>query len=279
MTSSESGPAYEPIRFEPPPSASRLRLLPEAFGRSITRATLIGLVVAFVVTSIVPVIVPLDDRLGLLALPVWAFALAVLGTAIWPLAMHPSIRAAFGTFSWLGRWERDRFRMLTGSSVPTSEAAVRQWLTDHPEAGYGGYARMEMLAFIGDYERARRELAGFGEPSDAADATERISLAAWLDQMETGTFDPGPLRAAIKTVPDGPARWRAEIALALLETRRRLGEGGQRWWEPLAAIRPRLGREPTWIVARDTMVRLFVLEFLAALVVGGAMLLVTALIS
>ena len=275
MTSSDSGPASEPIRFEPSPPASRLRLLPEAFGRSISRATSIGLVVAFIATPIISMLMPLDERLGPLVWLVWPFLLAAIGTIVWPIAMPPGVRAAYGTFSWLGRWERDRFRSLTGSSVPSNEAAVRRWLTEHPQPGFGGYARMEMLAYIGDYDRARVELAEFGEPADPADATERISLAAWLDQMETGTFDSGPLRAAIEGLPDGPARWRAEIALALLETRRRLGEGAKRWWEPLAAIRPRLGREPTWIVVRDTLARLFVLEFVVALVFSGVMQVVT----
>jgi hypothetical protein len=278
MRSSEPGSTPDlAIQFGPTPT-SRLHLLPGAFGRAISRAVLIGVVVSVPATSVVSFLVPLDSRLGVPVWLVYPLLFAALGTLVIPVAMHPGIRAAFATFSWLGSWEVARFRSLTGSSVPTSEEAVSRWLAEHPQPGFGGFARIEMLALVGEFERARRELEGIGAPSDPADATERIGLAAWLDQMETGRFDGDPVRTAIADLPAGPGRLRAEVALGLLEARQGLGDARPDWWQPLAALRPMLGLEPIWIVARDTLTRLFVVEFLAAIVVGAAMLLITTLL-
>ena len=51
--------------------------------------------------------------------------------------------------------ELRRWRAMTGSSVPTTYAAMRRWLRDNPDRPATRWARAEMLAITGDYAQAR----------------------------------------------------------------------------------------------------------------------------
>lgn len=253
-----------------------LHLLPDAFSRSITRGVVAGLVVATAVT------IGLGIALGggQLLSPYWfgpyPLVFAAVATGVWPFALGRGMRAAFEAFSWLGRWEVDRFKAQTRSSVPGDRDAVRSWLAEHPTPGFGGYARIEMLAWIGNLPGAREELAAFPPPTEPADEAERIGLGLWLDLLERGAYDPAPLHEAIRRLPPGAGRSRAAVNLALLDARRRRADGQADWWRPLWEVRSGLGWAPVLVVARDTLTRIFVMQLIASLLLGGTLALVTA---
>jgi hypothetical protein len=254
-----------------------LNLLPNAFSRGITRGVASGLVIATALT----IGLGLTVAGGQLLSPFWfgpyPLVFAAVTTTIVPIAMGSGRRAAYEVFSWLGRWEINRFRVQAGSSVPMTPDAVVAWLREHPTPAFGGYARIEMVAWTGTIAQARDELSSFPPPTDLDDAAERVGLELWLDLLERGAYDPAPLQHAIARLSQGPGRSRAEANLALLETRVRLADGRADWWRPLAEVRRGLGWAPSLVVLRDTLSRIFVLGVIAALLLSGTLALVMAI--
>jgi hypothetical protein len=255
-----------------------LRLLPSAFSRAMTRAVAAGLVIATGMTIVLGIAFGSGQLLSPYSFWPYPVVAAAVATAVWPFALGRGVREAYEAFSWLGRWEVNRFRSQTGSAVPTDRDAVRTWLAQHPSPGFGGYARIEMLAWIDDLAGAREELAAFPDPTDPADEAEQIGLGLWLDLLERGSYDPEPLHEAIRHLPRGAGRSRAEVNLALLDARGRVADGRRDWWGPLADVRVDLGGAASLVVVRDTLTRIFLVQLIASVLLGGTLALVTAIL-
>ncbi len=242
------------------------------FGPAVQRAQVIGGLVAVAIAGLWV----FAGGLGATELPAQlaVAALAGLAGAITAYLVVPrSIRRAFEAFSWLGRTEVDLFEQRTGASVPVGPVEMAAWLAKHPATPGVLLPRIEILAFAGRFEEARRELA-MVEP-DPSTAFESASLTQYLGWLETGEPGVAELRAAAVSTPPGThARRFAEVTVALGEARQLAVRGDPGWTAPLEAVRGELGRAALAVVIRDTWSKAaLAFAFVALIVVFGASLL------
>lgn len=177
---------------------------------------------------------------------------AVMGLLVARAVFPRHLAPAFEAFSWLGRFELDRFVRRTGGRFPTDPGKLAQWLAALPETEENRLARVEVLAFMGRTDEARVVLDGAPPAADPAERMERVSLAHYVDWLAGGAADTGPLREAVADLrPGSRERAMGDVSLALAEARDRAAGGREGWWAPLVTVRPRLGREPLRVTWRD----------------------------
>jgi hypothetical protein len=166
----------------------------------------------------------------------------LVGCLLWTVARVPRYRRAFEAFSWLGEHELDRWTALTGGPAVPGPRDFRRWMLATPESAENRWMRSDILAFEGRLDEART--VALAIPDDApSDRVERESLLAMIDWLEGGPGDAAAVRSAADAIqpPDGDERLRAEVAVAMTETRHRLGTGDPDAIEPMLAVRDRLG--------------------------------------
>ncbi|MFL5755380.1 MAG: hypothetical protein ACJ77N_03690, partial [Chloroflexota bacterium] len=237
----------------------RLTLVPTRFNAELNRATVRGLfagvLVAVLVTTAVPVPAP-----GLARAVIAAFAGAATGVAIAALLFRGEPRAAYDAFSWLGRWEVNRFAERTGTALPTDVVSATSWLDEHRDRGHV-HERLGVLALAGRLDEAIDLIARSQPPTSPYAALAFALQAAWIRWLATGERSTEPL-PDLAAVHDTANRLRGRVAMALQETRYRLEDGRSDWASPLAVLRPELGRAPDPIVVRDTWRPIFVTDLL-----------------
>jgi len=94
------------------------------------------------------------------------------------------VARALDVYRWVGREDWLRLRRSTGSNVPRSAAAARNWLEHQPE-GDDALARIELLVWIGQYDSARRLVATL----PAETPTERFEIElqrAFVESLQAG---------------------------------------------------------------------------------------------
>ena len=237
----------------PPPAAYHPRavLLVAAFGPRIQRASVVGLVAGIVAGAVAGFGTAAWAPWPLVAL-IAAVAAALVGTVA-AIAMLPTtIRRAFEAFSWLGHRDVARFRERTGSRTPGTATEVGEWLALHPRGSVPPWIRAEMLISVGRVAEARAELAAIPAQTEL-DRLQDVATRAYADVVETASLDTVRFAAELSTF-GAPSELALEAAVidAVTKARLRLATGSPAPLAPLVAVRPRLGREATRIVLRDT---------------------------
>jgi hypothetical protein len=252
---------------------ARIRLLPDRLGSDVRRVAfpLFGVAIAIgtAVAALIPGALPLAVRVV-----VGGLSGGAVGVGLTALAFRGEARAAYEAFSWLGRWELDRFIARTGGPLPLEPRDAAAWLAAHPLADVRD--RTEVLAVAGRIDAAERELASAPPPETAEVRAERTSQAAWLAWLARGSRSPMPRDVLAEL--RGDARTRTEIRLALHETRFRLEDGRSDWARPLADVRPKVPPGVRAILVRDLWLPMFLAETVVSSVVAvPALLLLDAL--
>jgi hypothetical protein len=103
-------------------------------------------------------------------------------------------------------------------------------------------------AELGDVEAADREAKLM--PVDTAVQRFQSDAMEWLSDFVAGRDDPlDPVRAAAAAIDDPVERLEAEVEVALCEARVAVARRGD-WVTPAAALRGRLGDEPSRLIWR-----------------------------
>ena len=180
-----------------------------------------------------------------------AFVVAFAASGAWALArwLPPRFKAATETYVWLATMAETHWHEQFGDApVPRTPELMRAFLDSTPKSPETAYQRCGIYMALGDLEAARGEI----EQMPVATPVERHQRAAatWLlDFMAGGNGSLEPLRAGTAAIDDPAGRLEAEVEVALSEARVALAAGGD-WMAPAAAIRHRLGPEPSRIIWR-----------------------------
>jgi hypothetical protein len=243
-----------------------------AFSPALQRALLVSGAIAIVVAILGTPLVA--DRVPFPIGPVVVAGLGTLvGIAAGYLSVPADLRRAYEAYSWLGRTETERFKARTGGPVPVDPNEIDRWLASTPSTSATRMARIEMLAFVGRHDDARRELDGLA-PVSPEDRFEAASLRQYLDWLETGVSDTSELASTAAVLPAGSiARRMAEVTLALADARVGFVQRDRTWSTPLRDVRPSLGGAAAIVVFRDTWLKFAGLSFVAAAGVGLLVLL------
>ena len=186
---------------------------------------------------------------GLLGLPwplepVVQIAAGTLAGVEARILVRPSrAQRAFEAFSWLGEWEFQRVRALTGREVPLTPPAAEKWLEWFPDRPEARWIRVEILCLLYRLDEAR-QIAETMPTETAYDRFERVYALDLVDWMAGGDGDPAAVRAAAAELDraDEDTVLRAEVAIAVRETARSAAAiGPEGAAEPLARVRKRLG--------------------------------------
>jgi hypothetical protein len=222
------------------------------FGPVMRRASLLGLVAGVSAGIVVSFLLP-PSMPGLAVLAILVAVPVVVGTGLAMLLVPGPVRQAYETFSWLGHRELARFKEATASTIPVGFEDVRQWLGANPFSPATGEARVELLVAIGQFGQARTEFAQLPEPTTDLGRLNRASLRTWGELVETGEVDMAAFDAVAATLPAGTdVANEGAVVRALAETRMALLREDPDPMRPLREVRPRLGREATEVVLRDT---------------------------
>lgn len=235
-------------------------------------AAVATLAVVGFVAALLPVHLP-----GLAEVIVLAVVASAAASEAYVRAMAPRARQAMEAFLWLGGWSLAQARAQTGGGVPTTASAARRWLANHPampdETALVRSLRVQVLLLAGrvadaeaivDVERGGTPLERF---SDAADR----QLVRWWTGRPTHV---DALRTAAEAIlpADGDDRARAEVTIALAETRGLAVEDQPRDGDalaPLVAARDRLGARADGVLRRDLWRRMFVAFLVLSLALGA----------
>jgi hypothetical protein len=237
------------------------------FGRVAVRIMVAAIVLGTVASLVLRDLTRDAPALLHVALTTAVFAAAIL--LAWVVVVRGRTKAAWESFAWLGRWDVDRLERLTGARAPDSEDALRLWLTQHDGSGDDRLARVEVLGSLGQTEEARTLLAAAPATDDPWIRFERRAMLAWLDWLDGGRLDLAAVRDAAAAIAPGEDRTRAEVVMALADSRGRAAAGDKTWMEPLVEVRPRLGDEPAKILRRDFLWRMLRIGVATGLILGG----------
>jgi hypothetical protein len=184
---------------------------------------------------------------------IWSIAFAVAFAAVgaWAVVrwLPHDFKAATETYLWLASRAEEHWReQLDGAPVPRAPDGMRAFLDSTPATPQTAHQRSGIFLALGDVEGARHAT----EEMPVATALERYRYAAtkWLLDFVAGRDDPlEPLRAAAASIDDPDERLEADVEVALSEARVALAHGGD-WVTPAAALRGRLGDEPSRLIWR-----------------------------
>lgn len=243
-----------------------------AFSPALERALLINGAIAVVVAILATPLVA--DRVPF---PLGSALVAAIGALVGAVAAYASVprdlRRAFEAYSWLGRTEMDRFTERTGGPPPVKKDDIDRWLTSTPSTSATRFARVEILAFVGRYDDARRELDAL-RPGTPEDRFEVASLRQYVEWLETGRSDTIELVTAAAALATGSAARRmADTTLALADARVGFMGRDPTWSTPLREVRPSLGRDAAMVALRDTWLKLAAVSSAAAAVTSIGVLL------
>jgi len=239
---------------DPEPSLpDRSLALARAFGGTRDRATSLGLVgAALMAVAFIAAIAIVDRVPSLPAQLAIAVAVAVVGVLVARSELPGPWLRAWEAYSWLGRREMDRFTARTGAGVPTRVADMAAWVDATPSSPVMRLPRSEILAFLGRFDDARRELAEVSA-DDPETQVEVVGLGQYIDWLEGGELELDGLRSAVEAVAQGSDRHlEGLVMIATAEARERAAAGDPAWFAPLTAVRDALGSAPRRVVWRDT---------------------------
>jgi hypothetical protein len=165
---------------------------------------------------------------------------AAVAAELWYWALSRRLRHAMEGFSVLGGWEADRWRRTIARSIPTNPAAARRWLAANPESPQNGWARVELLAWIGDFDDARAVAARLPDTTPL-DRFDRAVNTTFMDWVLTGNDSFEELREAAAAYGEQGTEERriADAQIAYSEAQR-AEAAGRDWTEPLIALRNRV---------------------------------------
>jgi hypothetical protein len=165
----------------------------------------------------------------------------LLGAAIAFGRSAPS-RRALEAFVWLSETEYERISKLAGRRVRPSLADLRRFAAQVPERPDNRWIRVELLVADGDLVSARA-MALLMPEATPFERLERAAHLVWLDWIE-GRDDDSALGRAAAELDAGSAfdQARAEVILAIAESRRRIAAKAEDPLAPLREARDRLGR-------------------------------------
>ena len=237
-----------------------------AFRAPLNRSLIVGAIVA-VAVALFLVGLRVDEGFpGTIGIVVIGLVAGLVGAVVGVLAMPARMRRVFEAYSWLGHREVARFRARTGGPVPVGRGAMDHWLATTPSTPAMRLPRIELLAFVGSFDEARRELE-LVQPSNPEVAYEVAGLRQYIDWLEHDSTDLTELRASVHALPPGSeARLEGDVTLALVEARSRLVHTDVSWSEPLERIRPTLGWAPWRATLADTWRPIAGAQLLAAIV-------------
>ena len=182
---------------------------------------------------------------------IWSgvFVLAFAASGAWALArwLPGTFRAATETYLWLATRAESHWHALFGDlPVPRTPRAMRSFVDGTPETPQTAGERFGILMALGELDAARRVIGQMPESSPRE--RHMRSTARWLvDFIDERDGPLEPLRMSAETIDDPAERLEAEVELAVSEARIALAADGD-WMAPLAAIRERLGPEPSRIL-------------------------------
>ncbi len=250
------------------PSARGLQALADAISREWRpyrlRAYVVGLVAGILVggipTAIATTLVVFALSLAGItidrAVPwdevIWsvAFAVAFAAVGAWAIVrwLPHDFRAATETYIWLASAAEKRWREQFGSPVPRTPAAMRAFLESMPATPETAYQHSGIYLALGDVKAARGE-SGLMPVDTATERFQRDSMVWLLDFVAGGNEPLEQLRAAAAAIDEPADRLEAEVEVALSEARVAVASGGD-WKRPAAAVRDRLGDEPSSLIWR-----------------------------
>jgi hypothetical protein len=152
-------------------------------------------------------------------------------------------RAAVESYAWLSVRADERWRTVFGDRpVPRSVRAMRDFVTETPEAPESAGERFAAWLVLGDIAAARRVIGQM--PGDTPLERETRVAATWMADFAGGTVgDLAPLLASASAIEDPADRLEAYLDIAANRARIEVA-AGRDWKPPLAAVRERLGPEP-----------------------------------
>jgi hypothetical protein len=180
-----------------------------------------------------------------------AFVVAFAAAGAWALVrwLPRDFKAAMETYVWLAMRADTHWReQFGGAPVPRTPTAMRAFLDSTPASPGTAHERSGILLALGDVDGARRETDAMlaGSPGERYQRT----AMTWLLDFASGTDGPlDPLRAAAAAIDDPAEGLEADVEIALDEARVAVAGRGD-WITPAAAIRDRLGREPSDLMWR-----------------------------
>ena len=266
-----AAPSYPTTTLASPPGMPAFHprgvLVAKALGGPLNRVSWVAGITAVLFVLVLSAILAAGS--SYLLLPVLAAIGAVTGVALGVATMPPKSRRAFETFGWLGRREINRFEARTGTKVPTEPVAVQRWLQENPRSSATAFGRLELLAMLGRTDEAAAEQALLPPPTTDEEAVEQALARRYTAFIATGTADESELDALqARLRPDTELMLELLVARAIYDARVRLAHGRDDWRDPLLAMRPRLGSAATMTVVRDLWLKIAMLMFGIALVIG-----------
>jgi hypothetical protein len=258
---------------------ARSMALVRAFGHTRDRATSFGMLAAVLTTVGLIVVSVATDRVPVVVAPfVYGAAASIVGVIIARLELPGRWLRAWEAYSWLGRRELDRMRAQTAMDMPNRVEDMEAFLRTTPPSPVMRLPRAELLAFLGRFDEARRELT-----TVAADTPEvRLQVAGleqYLDWLDRGEVELDALRAVVASAPAGTdLRREGDVVVATAEARARVVAGDPAWYEPLVAVRDELGAAARRVVWRDTWLPRAGLFFAVGFVGGILAALLTGLL-
>jgi len=194
------------------------------------------------------------------------------------IAYPREARRAWAAFSYVGSMEMARWRSITGTAVPDTEAKIRAWLRDHDERPETRWAHAELLAVVGRVDDAR-SMAERIETDTQPQAFERAALLDYIDWIDGAEVDfVSRLRDAERIGEAGTTERLFARGLATLGLARDRAEAGGDWMSPLLDLE-RDTRPAGWRSFRaDTRPRLLVLNLLLGLLVSALATLLSTLL-
>lgn len=234
-------------------------------------AAVVTLAVIGVVAALLPVRLP-----ALAEVAVVAVLASAAASEAYLRAMAPRARRAMEAFLWLGDWSLAAARAMTGGGVPTTRSGAERWLTGHPaapdEPALMRSLRVQVLLLAGRVADAQAiaDLERGGTPAERfSDAADRELLRWWTG----GPTDVTAMRAAAEAIlpPDGDDRARADVTIALAETRGLAVADPPLAGDPLAPLlvaRDRLGVRADGVLRRLLWRRMFAVFLVLSMAIG-----------
>lgn len=204
---------------------------------------------------------------------------AVLTAELWSVALPRRLRMAWEGYAAVLSPEVKRWVAMTGTQVPTSLRAVRQWLQHNPDRPETRWARAQLLIITGDLVEARAAIEGMPLPT-ARDRFDQSALRVYLDWVAGGDPDFEALRAEAETVgePGSAERLWARGEAAIAVARDTASRGGD-WMAPLIALREEAGPVAGRMLRADIRRANYPKLLLTGLVVSGIALLLSGVVS
>ena len=186
-----------------------------------------------------------------------AAAFAVIGTELTYLAIPTRLRGAWQGWAMAGNPEMRRWRETVRTPIPIGTAAIRRWLTEHPETDENRWARSELLVIAGDMDGARAVIERLPTSSDW-ERFQRQEQALFADWVEGREVDVDAFAASAEAVgaPDSEQRWIARATAATARARV-LADRGADWTRPLADLSRAAGPAQQGILRGEIRQRIY----------------------